>query len=417
MSNQRICRFSSLAATILAALLLSSCGGGGDGGAAMGSVNVRLTDAPSCGYEHVYITVDHVAISSDGNNWTTIPVSSSVTQPIDLLNLTNGVMLTLGEAPLPAGTYQQVRLVLKANNGSAPPFANSLVLTGFPDPIALKTPSAQQSGYKILGPITVQAGTASDLVLDFHACKSIVVAGASGQYLLKPVVRATAQVVSGTISGFALAGSQVSAYAEPAGTLITGTVVPTGSPSAQFNLGSILQTSATPGSSVDVVIVPPPASGQGTIVIQGVPVTASNTTWISPSDGTSYFNAATTTASGINTVSGTVTVAGIPGAANLAANQTVTSSLRTYEIGATTSNSSTGVYSLSLAASGPWLGTYSGAITTTPIPLTQDVATTDAGIYSIVASIVVSDSLTTSASQSANVSAGSVANLNFVLNP
>lgn len=408
MSTHRIRNLLSFSMAILAALLLSACGGGGGGG--MGSVNVHLTDAPSCGYDHVFITVDHVAISSDGNNWTTMPVSASVTQPIDLLNLTNGVMLTLGQAPLPAGTYQQVRLVLKAN-GSTPPFANSLVLTGPSTLFPLKTPSAQQSGYKILGPITVQAGSATDLVLDFNACKSIVVAGASGQYLLKPVVRATAQVVSGTISGFALAGSQVSAYAEPAGTFITGTVVPTGSLSGQFNLGSILQTSATPGGSVDVLIVPPPASGQGTIIIQGVPVTASNDTWISPSDGTSYFNATPTTASVINTASGTVTVAGSLGAANLVANQTVTSSARTYEIGATTSNSSTGVYSFSLAASGPWLGTYSGAITTTPIPLNQDSATTDAGIYSIVAS----DSLTTSAPQSANVSAGPVANLNFVL--
>lgn len=411
MSIQRIRNLLSFSTAILAVLLLAACGGGGGGGGgSMGAVNVRLTDAPSCGYDHVYVTVDHVEISSDGNHWTTVPVGSSVTQPIDLLNLTNGVMLTLGQAPLAAGTYQQVRLVLQANSGSAPPFANSLVLTGSSTPIPLKTPSAQQSGYKILGPITVQAGSASDLVLDFNACKSIVAAGASGLYLLKPVVRATAQVVSGAISGFALSGSQVSAYAEPAGTFITGTVVPTGNPSGQFNLGSILQTSATPGGSVDVVIVPPPASGQGTIVIQGVPVTANNTTWISPSDGTSYFNATQTTASVINTASGTVTVVASPGAANLVANQTVTSSARTYEIGATTSDSS-GIYSLSLAASGPWLGTYSGAITTTPIPLTQDTATTDAGIYSIVAS----DSLTTSAPQSANVSAGPVTNLNFVL--
>jgi hypothetical protein len=187
--------------------------------------------------------------------------------------------------------------------------------------------------------------------------------------------------------------------------------VPTGSPSGQFNLGSILQTSATPGSSVDVVIVPPPASGQGTIVIQGVPVTAGNTTWISPSDGTSYFNATPTTASVLNTASGTVTVAGSPGAANLVANQTVTSSVRTYEIAATTSDSLAGTYGFSLAASGPWLGTYSGVITTTPIPLIQDTAITDAGIYSIVAS----DSLVTSAPQSANVSAGPVTNLNFAL--
>jgi hypothetical protein len=410
--------FLSLSAGILTALLLSACGGGGGGGAAMGSVNVRLTDAPSCGYDHVYITVDHLAISSDGNGWITIPVDSSVKQPIDLLELTNGVMLTLGAAPLPAGTYQQVRLVLKANgNGGSTgnAMANSLMLTGSPTPTAMTTPSAQQSGYKILGPFTVQAGTTADLVLDFNACKSIVVAGASGKYLLKPVVRATAQAVSGTISGFALAGSQVSAYAEPAGTFITGTVVPTVSTSAQFNLGPILQSSATPGSSVDVVIVPPATSGQGTIVIQGVPVEANTTTWISPSDGTSSFNANPATGSGTNPVSGTVMVAGSPAnspvAANVVASQTVTGTGRTYEIAATTSDSSAGVYGLSLAASGPWLGTYSGTITTTPIALTQDVDASDAGVYSIAAS----DSLSTSVPQPANVSAGAVTGLNFVL--
>ena len=412
--NQLARSLHLLAAMFIAAILLNGCGGGGGSsgsGAAMGSVNVQLTDAPSCGYDHVFITVDHVAISSDGNSWTTIPVSASVTQPIDLLNLTNGLMLTLGAAPLPAGTYEQVRLVLKPNNGSNPPFANSLVLTGSTTPIALTTPSAQQSGYKILGPFTVQAGTTTDLVLDFNACKSIVVAGASGKYLLKPVVTATAQAVSGTISGFALAGSQVSAYAEPAGTFITGTFVPTGSASGQFNLGPILESNAAPGSSVDVVIVPPATSGQGTIVIQGVPVAASNTTWISPSDGTSYFNGTLSTASIINAASGTVTVAGSPGAANLAANQTVTSTTRTYEIAANISAPLTGIYSLPLAASGPWLGTYSGIITTTPIPLTQDTAVTDAGVYSIVAS----DALSTSAPQSANVSAGAVTGLNFFL--
>jgi hypothetical protein len=93
------------------------------------------------------------------------------------------------------------------------------------------------------------------------------------------------------------------------------------------------------------------------------------------------------------------------------ASQTVTSTARTYQIAATTSASGTGIYSLSLAASGPWLGTYSGIITTTPIPLTQDMAITDAGVYSIVAS----DSLTASLPQTADVHAGPVTNLNFVL--
>ena len=73
-----------LASMFFAAILLNGCGGGNESGSsgsgsgsgtAMGSVNVQLTDAPSCGYDHVYITVDHVAISSDGNGWTTMPVS------------------------------------------------------------------------------------------------------------------------------------------------------------------------------------------------------------------------------------------------------------------------------------------------------------------------------------------------------
>ena len=411
MTTRTMRSLSSLSTAILAGLLLAACGGGDGGSGGMGSINVHLTDAPSCGYDHVFITVDHVEISFNGNGWTTIPVNSAVAQPIDLLSLANGVMLTLGEAPLPAGTYQQVRLVLKANTGVAPPFANSLVFTGSSTPVALTTPSAQQSGYKILGPLTVPAGTSADLVLDFDACKSIVVAGASGKYLLKPVVTATAQAVSGTISGFALPGSQVSAYAQPAGTFITGAVVPAGGLSGQFNLGPIPQTTSSLGGSVDVVIVPPATAGQGTIVIQGVPVTASATTWISPSDGTSYFNGTLATASAINTAAGTVTVAGFLAAANLVASQTITSSARTYDIAATISSSSTGTYTLSLAASGPWLGNYPGVVTTMPIPLTQDTSITDTGVYSIVAS----DSISTSAPQIANVSAGSVTGLNFVL--
>src|SRR5665811_1544565 len=96
----------------LLAVLVAGCGGsggGGDGGGGtpMGTIGVSLTDSPACGYDHVYVTVDHVEISSDnGNSWTTIPVSSSVNQPIDLLSLSNGALLSLGEAPLAAGTYQ-----------------------------------------------------------------------------------------------------------------------------------------------------------------------------------------------------------------------------------------------------------------------------------------------------------------------
>jgi hypothetical protein len=393
-------KFFLVIASSLMAMLVAGCGGGGGGGGAgTGTLNVQLTDSPACGYDHVFITVDHLEISSDGSSWTTIPVSSSVAQPIDLLSLTNGILLTLGEAPLAAGTYQQVRLVLKAN-GSSAPWANSLVLTGTATEIPLTTPSGQQSGYKILGPFTVQAGTLADLVLDFNACKSIVVAGNSGKYLLKPVVTAMAQAVSGSISGTAVPSSAV--YAEQQSNsgpvIVTGTVAD--STTGAFTLSPILESSA--GGNVDVVIVPPaPASGSAgnaTEIVQDVPVTAGGTTSI----GTF-----TAEASAINTASGTVMVSGSPGAADLVADQTVTSTTRTYEITATATT--TGSYSIPLAASGPWLGTYS---TTLPIALTQDTAATDAGIYSITAT----DAAGTFSAQPANVSAGSIT-LDFTLNP
>ncbi|HYP68093.1 MAG TPA: DUF4382 domain-containing protein [Thiobacillaceae bacterium] len=390
-----------LIASFLMAMLVAGCGGGGSGGgggAGTGTLNVLLTDSPACGYDHVYITVDHVEISPDGNKWTIIPVSTGLGR-IDLLSLTNGALLSLGVAPLSAGTYQQVRLVLKAN-GNAAPWANSVVLSGAAAETALKTPSGQQSGYKIIGPFTVQAGTQADLVLDFNACKSIVVAGASGQYLLKPVVRAIAQVVSGSITGTTLPNSQI--YAEQQSS--TGPVIVSGavadSSSGAFTLSPILESSA--GGNVDVVIVPPaPTSGTAgfaTDIVQDVPVTAGGTTSI----GTLTPAAAT-----INTASGTVTVSGAPGAANLVADQTVTSTTRTYEITATATT--TGPYAIPLAASGPWLGTYS---TTLPIALTQDTAAADAGIYSISAT----DAAGTSLTQSANVSAGSIP-LDFTLAP
>lgn len=357
-----------------------------------------LADSPSCGYDHVYVTVDHVEVSSDGNSWTTLPVSSSLGR-IDLLNLSNGALISLGQTPLTAGTYQQVRLVLVAN-GSAAPWANAIVLSGTGTEIPLKTPSGQQSGYKIKGPFTVPAGSMADLVLDFNACKSIVVAGGSGQYLLKPVVTAIAELVAGEIAGTTLAGSHV--YAEQQSSagpvVVTGTVAdPT---TGAFMLWPLEQSSS--GGPVDVVIVPPPpasgTAGFATYIVQDVPVTAGSTT--------SLGTLTSLAASSIYAVSGNVTVAGSAGAANLVADQTDSAAGRTYEIAETATTS--GAYGFALAASGPWVATYA----TSSMVFAQDTAVSDAGMYSITAT----DAAGTYATQPANVSAGPAV-LDFALSP
>ena len=162
-----------------AALVLGACGGGGGGGTPTGTLAVHMTDAPACGFDHVYVTVSQVRVnmsSSAGDNdggWSDITLATP--QKIDLLTLTNGVLTTLGQTTLPAGQYQQVRLVLAQNQGNA--LANSVVVSGTTTEVALATPSATQSGLKIIRPFTVDPNSTVDLVLDFNACKSVVQQG------------------------------------------------------------------------------------------------------------------------------------------------------------------------------------------------------------------------------------------------
>lgn len=174
---------------------LIACGGGGGGAPSTGTLKLAMTDAPACGYDHVYVTVNkirvHQSATADGTEllgWSELSIPA---QRIDLLSLTNGVLQELGSLPLPAGNYQQVRLVLAdnpANPSTANPLANALVLSGSADEVPLSTPSAQQSGFKLKARFDVQSGQVADMVLDFDACRSIVKAGGSGRYNLKPVV-------------------------------------------------------------------------------------------------------------------------------------------------------------------------------------------------------------------------------------
>lgn len=137
-----------------------------------------MTDAPACGFDHVFVTVDKIRVHTSANaedgtgGWSEIDVNPS--RRIDLLSLQNGTLTKLGQTVLPAGQYQQIRLVLDRNTGNS--LANSVVPAGGAEQ-PLDTPSATQSGYKIIRPFTVQRDTLVDLVLDFDACRSIVQRG------------------------------------------------------------------------------------------------------------------------------------------------------------------------------------------------------------------------------------------------
>ena len=83
-------------------------GGGGSSISDNGTLRLALTDAPACGYDHVYVTVQKVRVhksASAGDNdagWSEVVLNPA--QRIDLLSLTNGVLADLGQTPLPAGS-------------------------------------------------------------------------------------------------------------------------------------------------------------------------------------------------------------------------------------------------------------------------------------------------------------------------
>jgi len=292
-----------------ALLMLGACGGGGGGGGGIGgsgapvgsgTMKVSMTDAPSCGYDAVYVTVDKVRVhqgsdAADGaSGWVDIPLARP--QRVDLLTLTNGVLFPLGETPLPAGTYRQMRLVL-ADNTQAAPLANSVKPTGGAE-TPLDTPSAQQSGLKLNMNVDVPAGQVVDVVLDFDACKSVVRRGNSGRYNLKPVITVIPVVNSGgqRVEGW------VDLTAAGSGTLVSlqsqGVPVKASIPDS---LGRFVLF-PVPAGSYDLVVSAP---NRATAVLTGVPVAATTVTSV----GSSSVRITAPASLSMRTVSGTVSPA------------------------------------------------------------------------------------------------------------
>ena len=192
------------------AVLLISCGGGGSGGSA-GTLGVSLTDATTDLYQAIYVTIDEVQVKKKGAGeeeagWLTVLTPG---QTFNLLELVNGVTADLGLAELEAGAYGQMRLILAEQAdgsenilGEAHLYPNYLIKNDTENTIEeLKVPSGYQTGIKIVHGFTIAANGTTELLLDFDACKSVVQAGNSGKWLLKPTIKVLDTVNYAVVSG------------------------------------------------------------------------------------------------------------------------------------------------------------------------------------------------------------------------
>ena len=364
MMRARLMQGAALAGAIV--IGLAACGGG-SGGSGTGTLRLALTDAP-CGYDQVWVTIEKVRVHQSAGagagdaGWSEVVLSPA--RRVDLLSLTNGVLEELGQTPLPAGKYTQMRLVLAANGGGTP-LANSIVPTGSAE-TPLTTPSGQQTGLKLNVNIDVAADRLADVLLDFQVCKSIVRAGNSGNYHLKPVVSVTPRWVSG-VQGHvatAVANGNTTVSLQQDGAIVRATV--------PDSTGKALLPWVAPGT-YDLVVTAP---GHATDIVTGVIVAADTVTTVNsaaaPLPAASSPSAA---------ASGVVATTTLTIEAGHLARPALKSVGRRVEVAGGPVDGSTGAYALTLPVAAPQVAPYVAA----PATLVFAPDTAAAGKYTLVA--------------------------------
>jgi hypothetical protein len=231
----------------LAAVAISCGGGSSNVMTGMGTVVTTLSDPPSCAaatggaavvaaggtaapagtFSSVFVTIRsikaHISATADANSdgWQELaPQLVLAPMQVDLLHLPasgNGVVCLLqqlGSASLPAGDYQQIRLILLANAAPTGPVPATNACSSLGNVFncvvdnsgthTLDLSSEANTGLKIPpgqimgGPLHVAAGQSVDLNIDFNTCASILLEG-NGDFRLKPTL--TAGVVSPNLTG------------------------------------------------------------------------------------------------------------------------------------------------------------------------------------------------------------------------
>jgi hypothetical protein len=251
------------------ALLLAACGEGA--GAGNGQLTVRLTDAAfpfdSVARADIFVVrIDAKLAETDdadaateiedegsehGNanglsnddpshGWVTIATPN---ESYNLLDLQNGTTVNLGQATLPTGDYRGFRLILDTDKSSVT-LKDGTVLNGNSRP-GIKWPSAGRTGVKIEleDAISVVEGE-TVMVLDFDLGRSFVMRGHSlsqSGLLFKPVIRAVARQLTGSVSGTVHQGSETGAVVADA----TVEVVKTGTTLNDTDPANVIQSGET----------------------------------------------------------------------------------------------------------------------------------------------------------------------------
>jgi hypothetical protein len=172
--------------TIVAfAITLNSCSNDSSNSGSY-TYKVRMTDDPGPFTE---VNVDIQAVEVKGSNGSTVILNTNA-GIYNLLDYANGTDTLIATSTLTSSRVNQIRLILGPNN--------TVVVDGVTYP--LSTPSAEQSGLKLLVNQDLEADIDNMILIDFDANASIIQTG-NGTYKLKPVLRPVLTAISGNITG------------------------------------------------------------------------------------------------------------------------------------------------------------------------------------------------------------------------
>ncbi|HYH56206.1 MAG TPA: DUF4382 domain-containing protein [Anseongella sp.] len=231
-------------------------------------LQIRLTDAPG-DYDAVFIEIEDVLVHRSGEDtvgeegWESVEGVRKGTY--NLLDLVNGRDTLLVDADVPSGHLGHIRLVLGENN--------RLEIDG--QQHTLEAPSAGQSGLKLKVDRELSEGIVYGILLDFDVARSVVQAGGSGRYILKPVIRVLeADPPGGTLRGIISPGGLGTAVLAVRGTDTLGTYTDT--------LGNFMLKAVPPGN-YSMHFLPESSSGLPRLDTAGITVNAGEVTQVNVS--------------------------------------------------------------------------------------------------------------------------------------
>lgn len=207
--KQRMKRIAAIAgigtAVLMLAFSLFACNVFGE----KGTLTLQLTDAPTEAenVNGVYITVNEIQYQigqDEGNDEWEVMRGFEGPKEYNLLELQGGTTATMVEdLVLPAGQINQIRFILDIPEMGQNPSNPGCYIT-YSDGTAdepLFVPSGGNTGYKAVGSFQVPVNGSVEVTADFDVRKAVVVAGTSGNYILKPTIRLVVNDQAGKITG------------------------------------------------------------------------------------------------------------------------------------------------------------------------------------------------------------------------